>query len=82
MKLVDELFEIYRGKLQGTEEDLDMITLAVLEQLSQREMLNIIKELNEEELAYFFRLYLFEALKQRFDMYDAGNDFGDKRLYH
>ncbi|MEK4028386.1 MULTISPECIES: DUF6154 family protein [Bacillaceae] len=82
MKLVDELFEIYRGKLQGTEEDLDMITLAVLEQLSQKEILNIIKELNEEELAYFFRLYLFEALKQKFDMYDIEDNLGDKRMYH
>ncbi|KIL75721.1 DUF6154 family protein [Bacillus badius] len=82
MKLVDELFEMYRGKLQGTEEDLDMITLAVLEQLSQKEILSIIKELNEDELTYFFRLYLFEALKQKFDMDSMGDNFDDNRLYH
>ncbi|GLY10338.1 DUF6154 family protein [Pseudobacillus badius] len=82
MKLVDELFEMYRGKLQGTEEDLDMITLAVLEQLSQKEILSIIKELNKDELTYFFRLYLFEALKQKFDMDSMGDNFDDNRLYH
>ncbi|MFK2824739.1 DUF6154 family protein [Bacillus sp. B190/17] len=82
MKLVDELFEIYRGRLQGTEEDLDMITLTVLEQLSQKEILGMIKELKEEELAYFFRLYLFEALKQKFDTIDTDHGFADKRLYH
>ncbi|KAB7705838.1 hypothetical protein F9802_12235 [Bacillus aerolatus] len=82
MKLVDELFQIYRGRLQGTEEDLDMITLTVLEQLSQKEILGMIKELNEEELAYFFRLYLFEALKQKFDTHDIDHTLGEKRMYH
>ncbi len=82
MKLVDELFEIYRGRLQGTEEDLDMITLTVLEQLSQEEILNMIKDLKEEELAYFLCLYLFEALKQKFDTNDTYHSLPNNRLYH
>ncbi|WP_100331911.1 DUF6154 family protein [Bacillus xiapuensis] len=82
MKLVDELFEIYRGRLQGTEEDLDMITLAVLEQLSPREILAVIKELSEEELQSFFRLYLLEALKEKFDNEDPFSQHSGRNLLH
>ncbi|MBM7649720.1 hypothetical protein JOC78_002694 [Bacillus ectoiniformans] len=82
MKLVDELFEIYRGRLQGTEEDLDMITLAVLEQLSHEDILGVIKELSEEELHYFFRVYLFEALKEKFDTEETKQNRPSKNLFH
>ncbi|EHL79353.1 MULTISPECIES: DUF6154 family protein [Bacillus] len=70
MKLVDELYELYRGRLQGTEEDLDMITLSVLEHLSRKELLDIIHDLPDPELEYFFRLYLFEELKEKFAQED------------
>ncbi|MGG1480630.1 DUF6154 family protein [Bacillus smithii] len=56
MKLVDELYELYRGRLQGTEEDLDMITLSVLEHLSRKELLDIIHDLPDPELEYFFSI--------------------------
>ncbi|WP_338750819.1 DUF6154 family protein [Bacillus sp. FJAT-52991] len=82
MKLIDELYEIYRGRLQGSDEDLDMITLAVVEQLSNKEIFSIIKEMNEEELQYFFRLYLFEALKEKFNNDGMDEDWQGKNLYH
>ena len=66
MKLVDELFEIYRDKLTGDEEDLDMITFAVLEHYNHDELMGIVKEMNHYELQYFIRLYLLETLKGKF----------------
>lgn len=66
MRLIDELFEMYRDKITGDEEDLDMITFAVLENYSRDELIDIIKEMNDYELHYFIRLYLLEMLKGKF----------------
>ncbi len=65
VKLVDELYELYRGRIRGTEEDLDMITLTVLEHLSREELLEMIHDMEHHELEYFVRLYIFESLKQK-----------------
>ncbi|MDQ0216553.1 hypothetical protein J2S13_003015 [Oikeobacillus pervagus] len=73
MKLVDELFEIYRGRLQGTDEDLDMIALAVIEQFDRNELMEMVYEMKEEELQYFIRLYLLEMLKEKFSKDDTNS---------
>lgn len=67
MKFVNELFELYRGRLEGTEDDLDMITLTVLGEMSEADILTVIKEMRKEELAWLFRLYLHEGLKEKFN---------------
>ena len=66
MKCVYELFELYRGRLQGTEDDLDMITLTVLGEMSDTDILSVIGEMPKEELAWLFRVYLYEGLKEKF----------------
>lgn len=67
MKFVDELFELYRGRLEGTEDDLDMITLTVLGEMSDTDILSVIGEMPKEELAWLFRVYLYEGLKEKFN---------------
>ncbi|MCI2254258.1 DUF6154 family protein [Domibacillus sp. 8LH] len=67
MKFVNELFELYRGRLQGTEDDLDMITLTVLGEMTETDILSIIGEMPNEELAWLFRVYLYEGLKEKFN---------------
>lgn len=74
MRLIDELFEMYRDKIAGDEEDLDMITFAVLENYSRDELIDIIKEMNDHELHYFIRLYLLETLKGKFAQSEAEKD--------
>nr|WP_019243981.1 MULTISPECIES: DUF6154 family protein [Bacillus] len=66
MKLVDDLFEHYRTKLTGDDEDIDILTLAVLEQFDQKEILEHILEMDEVELKSFFGLYIMETLKSKF----------------
>ena len=66
MRLVDELFAMYRDKLSGDEEDLDMITFTILEHYNREELMGIIKDMDEFELQYFVRMYLLEALKGKF----------------
>ncbi len=66
VKLIDELFEMYRTKLTGDEEDIDILAFAVLEQLDRNEILSMINELDEQEIKDLMGLYLIETLKGKF----------------
>lgn len=66
LKLIDDLFEHYRTKLTGDDEDIDILALAVLEQLNHKEILEHILEMDEVELRSFFGVYIIETLKGKF----------------
>ena len=66
LKLIDDLFEHYRTMLTGDDEDIDILALAVLEQLNREDILEHLQELNEIELRRFFGLYIMDALKRKF----------------
>ena len=72
MKIVDELFNLYKNKLTGDEEDIDMLAFAFLEEMSKEDLLHIIQELNEQELYDLMGLYLIESLKGKFAKEDYG----------
>lgn len=82
MKLIDELFELYRDKLTADEEDLDMITFAVLEGYDYDDLMGIVKEMNEYELQYFIRLYLMETLKGKFAQVEGKKEDGNSFFRH
>jgi len=75
MKLVDELFELYRDKLTGDEEDIDMLAFAFLEEMNREDLLHIIKELDTQELYDLIGVYLIESLKGKF----AQEEYGQQR---
>jgi len=58
MKLVDELYELYRNKLTGDEEDIDMLAFAFLEEMSREDLLHLIQDMDEQELYTLMGLYL------------------------
>lgn len=66
MKLIDDLYNMYRNKLTGDEEDIDMLTFAVLEQLDRKEILELIQEMDDQELTNLMGLYIIESLKGKF----------------
>ncbi len=78
MKLLDELYEMYRGKIRGTDEDLDMIALTILENCSREELIEMIEEMETSELEYFIRLYIFETLKVKWTT-EEGDFFDHNR---
>lgn len=80
MKLVDELYDLYRNKLTGDEEDIDMLTFAFLEEMSREDLLSIIHDMDEQELNDLVGLYLIESLKGKF----AQEEYGQRRTstYH
>lgn len=75
LKLVDELFEMYRNKLTGDEEDIDMLAFAFLEEMSQEDLLHLIQEMDKQELYNLMGLYLIESLKGKF----AQEEYGQQR---
>ncbi|MDP4163099.1 MAG: DUF6154 family protein [Bacillota bacterium] len=66
MKLVDELYEMYRNKLTGDEEDIDMLAFAFLEEMSHEDLLSLLQEMDKQELYDLMGLYLIESLKGKF----------------
>lgn len=77
MKLVDELYDLYRNKLTGDEEDIDMLTFAFLEEMSREDLLSIIHDMDEQELNDLVGLYLIESLKGKF----AQEEYGQRRTF-
>lgn len=74
MRLVDELFEIYHNRLTADDEDIDIITFAVLEESDRGDLMKIVEEMKDDELQYFIRLYLIESLKGKFSNHPPESD--------
>lgn len=77
MKLVDELFELYRDKLTGDDEDIDMLAFAVLEEMSREDILHLIQDLTTQELYNLIGVYLIESLREKF----AQEEYGQHRSH-
>ncbi|WP_462411238.1 DUF6154 family protein [Neobacillus sp. Marseille-QA0830] len=76
MKLVDELYEMYRNKLTGDEEDIDMLAFAFLEEMSHGDLLALIQDMDKQELYNLMGIYLIESLKGKF----AQENYGQQRI--
>lgn len=76
MRLVDELYDLYRNKLTGDEEDIDMLAFAFLEEMSREDLLAIIHDMDKQELFDLMGLYLIESLKGKF----AQEEYGQQRV--
>jgi len=63
MKIIDELYEMYREKLTGDEEDVDILTFSLLEELDRKDLLELIEELSDQELYNLVGFYMIENLK-------------------
>lgn len=66
MKLVDELFELYHNKLAADDEDIHMLTLAILEELSYEDLLTIVHDMDEQDLYSMVGLFLIEGIKGKY----------------
>ncbi|MDF2903826.1 MAG: hypothetical protein K0S25_1464 [Bacillus sp. (in: firmicutes)] len=75
VKLVDELFELYRNKLTGDDEDIDMLAFAILEEMSRDDILQLIHDLSTQEIYNLVGVYLIESLKEKF----AQEEYGQHR---
>ncbi|MBA2875376.1 DUF6154 family protein [Thermaerobacillus caldiproteolyticus] len=65
MKFVDELYEYYKDRLTGDEEDAEVVTMSILEELDRHDLLQLIKEMDDDELMGMVGLFILESLKAK-----------------
>lgn len=65
MKIIDDLYKMYRHILTGDEEDADIIVFSVLEALKRKDLLEIVEEMDEQELYSMVGLYMMEKFKRK-----------------
>lgn len=65
MAFVDDLYEMYKNQLSDDELDPELLAASILDELSREDVLNLLKELEDEEIYGLFGLYLIENLKQK-----------------
>ncbi|ADU94009.1 DUF6154 family protein [Geobacillus sp. Y412MC52] len=65
MKFIDDLYEYYKDRLTGDEEDAEAVAMSILDELSRRDVLKLINEMTDEELLGMFGLYVLESLKAK-----------------
>lgn len=66
MKLAEKIFEHYRNKMTGDDEDIDILAYSFLNKLSHKDMLAIVNDLDEQELYDLIAGYLMDNLKEKF----------------
>ena len=71
MNFIDELYQLYRDKLTGDDEDIDILALAVLEQLDRKDVMQLLDELDDRELYNLMGIYIIDSLKKRFAKEDV-----------
>ncbi|MDR4889325.1 cytosolic protein [Bacillus sp. HNG] len=65
MKIIDEIYEMYRNKLTGDEEDADIIAFSVLEQFAREDLIDLLSDLTDQELRNLVGFYMIENLKAK-----------------
>jgi hypothetical protein len=70
MKLIDDVYEMYKDHLTGDEEDVLAIIYGVLEGFKNEDLVNLYNDLNHEEKFEMTVLYLYEKL--RFKLAEEG----------
>ncbi|WP_027415263.1 DUF6154 family protein [Aneurinibacillus terranovensis] len=63
MKLINEIYNFYRDRFIGDEEDVMAIVLSILQEQNREEMLQWINEMQESEIYQMLGLYLMEMLR-------------------
>ncbi len=65
MSFADEVYSLYRDQLQNDEEDAITIVLNLLEEQTHKDLLQLLKKMNVDELSQMLGIYLVEMLKLR-----------------
>ena len=66
MKIIEELFDVYRNHLSGNDEDFKMLTEAFLEEMDRESLEEFIHELSDQEFNQLVGLYVMHFLKMKY----------------
>lgn len=72
MKFVDQLYELYKNKLTGDEEDVMIVVSGILSELTRDEMIALIKDMGKEEIYQMLGTYMVEKLRVKLVEKGAG----------
>lgn len=72
MRFIDEMYELYRGHLTRDEEDIVAVVVGILAEQSQEDLLQLVKEMDEEELFHMVAYYMIEVMKRKVAMEEEG----------
>lgn len=70
MRFIDELYQLYRGHLTRDEEDIVAVVVGILAEQTQDDLIELIKEMDEEELFHMVAYYMVEVMKRKVAMED------------
>lgn len=65
MRFIDKLYELYKDKLIADEEDIDIITATVMQEMSREDILLLFAELSYDDLYQLMGKYISEKLKEK-----------------
>lgn len=86
MKLVNELYELYKNQLTGDEEDASIIIHGVLQEFDKEAIDNLIGDLTDYEKFEMVALYLYESFQLKVADEGIGqtknHDDQDNKYFH
>lgn len=84
MKMIDELFDMYKDHLTGDEEDVLIIIYGILDGYNNENLMNLIQELKAEEKFEMVALFLYEKLRLKMAVEGIGHigNRDDQGLLH
>ena len=67
MKIVDEIYAMYRNHLCGDEDDILALVMGLFLEHDREDLLNMIKEMSREELLQMVTLYTYQLLRLKLE---------------
>ena len=68
MRFIDEVYELYRGHLNGDEEDITAIVVGILAEQSREDLTDLVDDMDDEELFQMMATYMIEVMKRKVAM--------------
>lgn len=66
LKIIEELFTVYRNHLSGTDEDFKMLAEAFIEEMDRESLEEYIHELDDFSFKEMVKLYVIHFLKEKY----------------
>lgn len=73
MNFVDEIYEMYRKRLTGDEEDAVALVLNLLEDHNRGDLIKMVNDMEDEEIFQMLAMWLIEMLKVKMAQEELGN---------
>jgi hypothetical protein len=65
LKFIDQLYQLYKDKLTGDEEDVYIIVEGVFSDFQRKDYINLLTELSNEQLEEMVAYYMVELLRRK-----------------